>query len=157
MDQESLDKIISLLETAEEFYVPVKKLWKELRQDGFALPEYDAFVEELGKDERFEIGIDFKKAKEEWDDAEMETHGYFSGPRIKLKTREITKDDMQRVALKRAQYMIDNLVKTYQARPKDMSSKDEDALIEVMRKAKKMKEHLGSMFQGKENKGTRDK
>lgn len=45
--------------------------------------------------------------------------------------------------------MIDNLVKAYQVRPEDLSLDKEDELIEIMRKAKNLKERIGAAFKSK--------
>lgn len=144
MDKEVVSKIVAVLEEAEEFYVPVKKLWKELASQGYGLPLYDTFLEYLTKDRRFEVK-EFEAIKYE-DSEEMEELGFYSGPRVKLKTRKMTKEDIQRITLKHAQNMIDNLVKAYEARPEGLPSEGEDELIELMRKAKMLKDKMEDAF-----------
>ena len=68
MDSKVLDRTVIILETAEDFYMPVKKLWKELHREGYVIPSYEGFIQKLNQDERFELR-DFKKA---WGDDEEE-------------------------------------------------------------------------------------
>jgi len=49
IDTKTKEAIISRLETAEEFYIPIKKIWKELRREAFELPSLPEFEEELRK------------------------------------------------------------------------------------------------------------
>ena len=145
MDNKVLDRIVTMLETAEDFYVPVKKLWKELYQEGCVMFSYEDFIQKLDQDERFELR-DFKKAWGDDEEAEMEELGYYSGPRIKLKARKITKEDIQRIALRHAKNTIDNLVKAYKVKPEDLPPEAEDELIELMRKSKELKEKIDTIF-----------
>jgi len=141
ISKEAEDKILEMLNEAEDFYLPVKKIYKELNNAGYPLPEYKDFLNCLKKDKRFEWA-EF----EEKEDKELEELGYYSGPRIKLKARKITKEDMERIVLKHAQNVIDNLVKAYEHRPEDLSSEEEDRLIELMIRAKKLKEEIIKIF-----------
>lgn len=148
ISREAQEVIISMLEKAEEFYVPVKKIWKELTSQGYKLTDCDAFLRTLKKDKRLEVK-DFKETDFE-DEEEMEEFGFYSGPRVKLKSRKLTKEDMQRITLKHAQSVIDNLVKAYEVKPQDLPPDKEDGLIELMRKAKNLKEKIGAAFKPKE-------
>jgi hypothetical protein len=147
ISKEAQEAIISILEKAEDFYVPVKKIWKELRSQGYELGEFDDFLRALKKDKKFEIS-EFKD-QDLKDGKEMEELGFYSGPRVKLKSRKITKEDMERIILKHMQNMIDNLVKAYQVSPEDLSPEEEDKLIEIMRKAKDLKEKIKATFKPK--------
>jgi len=147
INRETQEIIISLLENAEDFYVPVKKIWKELNSQGYKIPNYDDFLGYLKKDKRFEVK-EFKEI-DFGDEEEMEELGFYSGARVKLRSRKITKEDMQRITLKHAQNVIDNLVKAYQVRPEDLTPDEEDELIELMRRAKNLKEKINEVFKTK--------
>ncbi len=92
ISKEAQEVIISMLEKAEDFYVPVKKIWEELSSQGYKLPDYNDFLRCLKKDKRLEIE-EFKEQDFD-DDEEMEESGFYAGPRVKLKSRKITKQDM---------------------------------------------------------------
>jgi hypothetical protein len=144
VSREAQEVIVSILEKTVDFYVPVKKIWKELSSQGYNLPNYDNFLRFLKKDKRFEVRK--FKGQEFGDEEEMEELGFYSGPRVKLKSRKITKEDMQRIILKHAQNVIDNLVKVYQVKPEDLPSDKEDELIELMRRTKDLKEEIEETF-----------
>lgn len=146
ISKESQEAILAILEKAEDFYVPVKKIWKELNWQGHRLPNYNDFLKILKKDKRFEIK-EFKELK--FEDEETEELGFYSGARIKLRSRKITKEDIQRITLKHAQNVIDNLVKTYQTKPDNLPPEKEDELIELMRRAKRLKEKIEEIFNKK--------
>lgn len=89
MDKPTEQRVIEILETDPEFYVPVKKLWLMLQAEGLALDlELEEFQAQLEADDRFEI--------EEFDDSlpgepeevaeierSLESLGFFGGPRVK--------------------------------------------------------------------------
>ena len=162
MDKNILDAIIPELETAPEFFVPIKKLWKVLKEKNtvlhrmvatkpFSLEEFTALIRE---DERFII----QEAKSApWEDepeeaAQMEQLGYYTGPRVRLTSRVPTKDDMIRIITHQAQKVIDNLVKAYETRPKDISEEDEGKLIDARVKAKKLKEMIDKTLKDSDSK-----
>ncbi len=97
MFQQITDWVAQELATAEEFYVPVKKLWVALqRMAEMPRLSLEEFTRLLEADERFEFeeGIDFGEGfpaeMQEEERANMEDLGFYSGPRAKLKDREIT-------------------------------------------------------------------
>lgn len=74
----------------------MKKLWKDLKEQGCDVPEVEEFEQCLRKDKRLEF-IDPSK-DDDFDedlDEEMENLGFYSGARVKLKAREITKENFQ--------------------------------------------------------------
>lgn len=129
-----------ILEEAEDFYVPVKKIWKEMKAAGHEMPDPMELLAFFKKERRFEVME--KGALRHANEEEMEKLGFYSGPRVKLRSRKITKDDMMRILRRHAQNMIDNLVKAYGAKPEDLSADEEDTLIDAMRRAKHLKEQI---------------
>ncbi|MEI8350259.1 MAG: hypothetical protein WCI77_08910 [Candidatus Omnitrophota bacterium] len=144
MEKEVLTKIITILKQAEDFYVPIKKLWKESSVNG-KFSSYDDFLYFFKKDHRFEV-IETSASYDEDNGPDMEEAGFYTGPRVKLKSRKITKEDMQRIALRHAQNVIDNLIKAYEVKPQDLPHEKEDELIELMKKAKHLKENIDTAF-----------
>jgi hypothetical protein len=101
MDHRILTQVIEILENDPDFYVPVKKLWLMLQGQGLALDvELEDFYRQLTDDERFEFtpGVDQHEGFEddpefaEEMEREMEALGFYSGPRVKLVSREMTAD-----------------------------------------------------------------
>jgi hypothetical protein len=101
MDHRILTQVIEILENDPDFYVPVKKLWLMLQGQGLALDvELEDFYRQLTDDERFEFtpGVDQHEGFEDDPDfaeemeREMEALGFYSGPRVKLVSREMTAD-----------------------------------------------------------------
>jgi hypothetical protein len=101
MDHRILTQVIEILENDPDFYVPVKKLWLMLQGQGLALDvELEVFYRQLTDDERFEFtpGVDQHEGFEddpefaEEMEREMEALGFYSGPRVKLVSREMTAD-----------------------------------------------------------------
>jgi len=101
MDETTLARVIEILETDPDFYVPVKKLWLILQEESLA-PNLDpeSFYAQLEADKRFEFiqGVD---RNEDFNDPdtlemqqEMEALGFFSGPRVKLVTRQMSTEDV---------------------------------------------------------------
>ena len=93
MDNRIITRVIEILETEPDFFVPVKKLWLMLQGEGLALDvELEDFHHTLTGDERFEStsGVDYKEGFEgdleyaEEMEREMEALGFYSGPRVKL-------------------------------------------------------------------------
>lgn len=104
MNTELLNWVCDYLERDETIVVPIKKMWNDWRDrhDSPSLAEFTALVL---ADERIEAmgEVDHNADMEFESDAEraayerdMEAHGYFSGPRVKLKSRELTREHMAR-------------------------------------------------------------
>ncbi|MBI4833911.1 MAG: hypothetical protein HY811_03715 [Planctomycetes bacterium] len=140
-----VDMIIADLETAVDFFVPVKKLWETLRDENTPnMPTLEEFTELVKNDGRLVVQ-QFKEAPWENDPEEteeMESLDYYSGPRVRLKSRVPSKEDIARIIQQNAQKIIDNLIKAYQTRPKNLPEEEEKQLIQAMIKAKKLKDDL---------------
>jgi len=103
MDEPALARAIEILETDPDFYVPVKKLWLMLQGEGLALGlEPEEFYAQLAADDRFEFieGVNHTEGLEDDPEfaaemeQEMEALGFFSGPQVKLVSREMTAEDV---------------------------------------------------------------
>jgi len=103
MDEPTLTRVIEILETDPDFYVPVKKLWLMVQGEGLSLDlDLDTFHAQLEADGRFEFieGVDHTEGFEDDPELaaemeqEMEALGFFSGPRVKLVAREMTAEDV---------------------------------------------------------------
>jgi len=154
MGKEILDQIIAPLEKAPDFYLPIKLLWKGLKRlNKSETPSLDVLTALISCDERFVIEY---SGKAPWEDSpddieQMESMGYYTGPKVRLKSRIPSQKDVEAIALKQAQKIIDNLVKAYESRPKDLPEASEAELLEAMKRAKKLKENLELSFKKGKN------
>ncbi|MGD1995152.1 MAG: hypothetical protein PVH62_00110 [Anaerolineae bacterium] len=102
MDKATLARITEILEADPDFYVPVKKLWVMLQRDGLALDlDLEDFHSRLEADDHFEFmeGVNHTEGLEDPElaaqiELDMEAMGLFSGPRVKLASREMTAEDV---------------------------------------------------------------
>ncbi len=138
------DWAATILETDEDILVPVKKLWKEYTTQDTGVSLED-FTRVLAQDERFEFmeGIDHDEGLEGMSEEEraeyeqdMEAEGFFSGPRVKLKTRDLTPDHIAKMIKKHTDRMMGALWAAYDIRPEDLDAKSEQELLDIIVQAK---------------------
>ncbi len=138
------DWAATVLETDEDILVPVKKIWKEYSANTSGV-SLDEFTRALEQDERLEFmeGTDHKESFEEWSEEEladyekdMEAEGFFGGPRVKLKSREITPDHIAKMIKKHTDRMMSALWAAYDIRPEDLDEKSEQELLDIIVRAK---------------------
>ncbi len=150
MDILMMDRIISILETDPDFFVPVKKLWLTLQGEGMALDlELEDFLSQLQADTRFEFipGVDHTEGVED-DPAiaaeigrEMEALGFYSGPRVKLASREMTAADIFAGLARSLNRMNEALQHAWEARP-EADQETEDQMLEIMALGQKLDREL---------------
>ncbi len=137
------DWAATILETDEDILVPVKKLWKEYTTQDASV-SFDDFTRVLEHDERFEfmeeIGHDeelgMSKQELAEDEQDMEAEGFFNGPRVKLKTRDLTSDHIAKMIKKHTDRMMGALWAAYDIRPEDLDTKSEQELLDIIVQAK---------------------
>ncbi len=150
MSSELLEWAYAYLEQDEDIVVPIKKIWKEWRST-HAEPPLERFTELLRVDERFEEieGVDHTEGLE-WDSQEeldeyvgdMEEMGFFSGPRLKLKDREISLEHIANMIKKHNDRMEAALRQAREAMPDDVNEQEEGQLIEIMARVEEFRQHL---------------
>jgi hypothetical protein len=139
------DWAAGVLETDEEIVVPVKKLWKVYiaRDSNLSV---EALMLELESDARFEFmdGSDPEERFDDWSEQEiaeyeeeMETRGYFNGPRVKLKSRELSAEHIAKMIAKHTDRIVQSLWSMYDARPEDLNEDAVQELLDIMVRAKK--------------------
>ena len=150
MTTEMLDWVLAYLERDEEIVVPVKKMWNEWNA-AHGRPALEDFTAALLSDERIEDtgGVDHDEDREGMTPAEradyeqeMEAEGFFSGPRVKLKAREITLEHVARMIGRHSGRMVAALNDARAAMPADMDEREEGQLIDVIALAEKLRAHL---------------
>ena len=92
--------------------------------------DHTEHMEEMGPDELEEYERD------------MEAHGFYSGPRVKLKSRQITREHIARMLKKHNDRMEGALQQARAVLPDDASEADEGNLIDVITLARKLRRDL---------------
>ncbi len=145
-----IEYVIQRLEEDEEIIVPIKILWNEwVTHHGG--PPLDEFTKIVLSDERIEEmgGVDHNEGLE-WmtpeelaeHEREMEEVGFYSGPRAKLISREISLEHIVKMITKHNDNMEKALQQARQAMPEDINDQEEGALIDIIFEAKKMRRKL---------------
>lgn len=149
MDNRTLARVIDILETDPDFFVPVKKLWLMLQGEGLALDiDLQGFRTELLADARFEFttGVDHGDTEETPELAkdmqqDMEALGFFSGPRVKLVSREMTVEDVFAGLARSVARMNEALQGAWETRPEG-DRETEDQLLEILAAGQKLEEEI---------------
>jgi len=147
---ELIQWVRTYLEQDEDIIVPVKKMWNEwsAAPGMLSLVEFteivlsDDHIEEMpGVDHTEDIEGMSPQEREEYE-RDMEAHGLYSGPRVKLKSREITLEHVGRMLKKHNDRMEWALQQARAALPDDASETDEGNLIDVILRARKLRRNL---------------
>lgn len=146
MQEEIIKKAINILETDEDYLVPVKKLHKDLKEE-FKTLKFEELVNFFEKDKRFKVYSE--KNETGWpeeEEAKMESLGHYAGPRVMLVSRTPSKEEIAATLQKKTQSMLENLKKAYESKPDSMSDEEEKQLLEIMEKSKNLQDGLKKMF-----------
>lgn len=151
MDERAMARVVEILETDPDFYVPVKKLWMMLQGEGLALDlDLEGFHAALVADGRFEFieGVNHSEGLEDDPDFEMEMEalGFFSGPRVKLASREITTEDVIAGLTRSLRQLNEALQSAWEARPAD-DPEAEQMLREAMDLAEQLEQEALHMLE----------
>ena len=150
MSTELLDWVCVYLEQDEEIIVPIKKMWNEWSATPGG-PSLDEFTETVLGDGRFEEmravshtegleGLSLEELEEEV--REMEALGYFSGPRVKLKSRKIAMEHIARMIQKHNDRMEMALHQARWAMPDEGTAEERGMLADIMASAQRLRQHL---------------
>jgi hypothetical protein len=147
---ELTDWVRAYLERDEDIIVPVKKMWNEWYA-AQGTPALADFMRIVLSDDRVEEmpGVDHANrlegmSPEEMEEYErdMEGHGFYSGPRVKLKSRRITREHIARMLKKHNDRMERALQEARGVMPDDLSEADEGNLIDAIMLARKLRRDL---------------
>ncbi len=163
MDARIIARTIEILETDPDFYVPIKKLWLMCQGEGLGLNlELDDFHQMLMDDERFEFtpGMDHTEGIE--DDLEfaaemereMETLGFYSGPRAKLVSREMTAEDVFAAMTRSLARMNEALQGAWDTRPEG-DQETENLLLDILAAGQKLEREIQGLIERQEEKDKR--
>lgn len=147
MDSQFLDRMIEILETDPDFYVPIRKLWLILQSEGLELNQED-FQQKIQKDKRFEIepgvepnaGLDTDPTVA----TEMESLGFYSGPRVKLAARAMTAKDIFAGMTRSLNQMNQALQSAWETRPSE-DQETEDQLLAILASGQRLEREIQSL------------
>ena len=142
--------VITYLEADEDIVVPIKKMWNEWQAEQRE-PSLEVFSAIVLADERIEDmgGVDHDRDLE-FDgldeqlayEAQMEAAGYYSGPRVKLKSRELTLAHIAKMITRHNDRMEAALQSARESMPEDVDEMEEGALIQAIELARELREKL---------------
>jgi hypothetical protein len=140
----------AFLERDEDIIVPIKKLWNEWHAEHGAPTLEEFTIAVLGDPEVEEMrGVNHTDGLEELDPDELATHleqmerdGFYSGPRAKLRSREITADHIARMIKKHNDRMEAALHAARALMPEDASEADEGKVIDVLAQVEELRRAL---------------
>ncbi len=138
------------LEQDEDIIVPIKKMWNEwyAAQGTPLLAEFtravlsDDLIEEMPGVNHTEHMEGMSPEETEEYERDMEAHGFYSGPRVKLKSREITREHIARMLKRHNDRMEWALQQARAAMPEDASEAEEGTLIDVIQRARQLRRDL---------------
>jgi hypothetical protein len=145
-----IEWVRAYLRQDEDIIVPIKKMWNEwiAAQETPCLAEFtgavlsDALVEEMpGVDHTEHMDWMSPEELEEYE-RDMEANGFYSGPRVKLKSRQITREHIARMLKKHNDRMERALQQARAVMPDDASETDEGTLIDVIVRARQLRRDL---------------
>jgi hypothetical protein len=154
MHEKTLERVIEVLETDPDIYVPVKRLWLMLQQEGLETDdEMEVFSNQLSADDRFEFAPGVSLGMEsaispqvrEQGEREMEALGFFGGPRVKLISREMTAEDIFTGLRNSLVRMNDALQNAWETRP-DGDPETEDQLLEILSAGQKLEREIQELL-----------
>lgn len=146
MASQIIDLAAELLQKETEFVVPVKKIWLKLSLMGILDDvAFESFSLMLRGDERFEI---FDESEHELRDEQMdhlEEIGFFMGPRVMLKSRKPSRNEMGRLLIKKTTIIYDNLKQAWEQRDKN-NEDEEDQLLSALASTQKLLKAIQKEF-----------
>ncbi len=151
MPEDYREKILDWFEqrlgTGNEFFFPLKKLREELVSGlSITIPPAEEIEGWLKGDDRFYLLPEPEGFSEHSPDEkdQMEKLGFFDGPRVGLKDKRPTPQQVAEKLREHTAKLINALQKAYESRDRDAegSGKFEDRLLGLLRHAQKLQQDL---------------
>ncbi len=146
MDSQIFDLTEQLLQKETDFIVPVKKIWLMLslmgKLDDVA---FESFSMMLRADQRFEI---FEEAETELSHDQLddlESAGFFMGPRVMLKSRKPSRQEMGALLMKKTALIYENLKNVWRQR-NNYSEEEQDQLLHALASTQKLLKAIVAEF-----------
>lgn len=156
MDNRAITRVIEILETDDEFFIPLKKLWLILKREGLADNDLEDFRSALQKDERFEFtsgmnqrerlgAVGGQEYAEEMEQ-EMEALGFYGGPRVKLVSRNPSPEDVFAAMARNLIRMNEALQSAWETRPED-DPELESQLLDILASGQKLEREISTLIE----------
>jgi hypothetical protein len=153
-----LNEAERILASDKDVIVPVKKIWdaveKQGRAQGFEIPALPDFTALLEGDTRFEFLASLDENGEPIEDTprdgtdqeeELESLGFYSGDRVKLRSVELTPEVIGGLIRQKVDMTMDALARAWERRPeKDPGT--EDQLLDILAKTQKLQREVKNTF-----------
>lgn len=156
MNSQILARMTEILETDPGFFVPIKKLWLLLQPAGLEI-DLEEFQRWLQEDKRFEVtpGEDHRKglADDPKITKEMEELGFYSGPRVKLASREMSVEDIFAGMTRSLKRMNQALQSAWEARPPE-DQETEDQLLEILAAGQRLEQEIQKLVDQQDQLGS---
>jgi hypothetical protein len=156
--EKSLNEAERILASDKDVIVPVKKIWeavdKQGKKQGFDMPSLADFTALLEGDSRFEFmpslddndePIDETPHDETDQSEELESLGFYSGDRVKLKSVELTPEVIGGLIRRKVDMTMDALTKAWERRPEG-DQDAEDQLLDILAKTQKLQREVKNTF-----------
>jgi hypothetical protein len=75
----------------------------------------------------------------------MEALGFFGGPRVKMKHREITIEHVAKMLKKQSDNMMSALWSAYDVRPEDLDEEEDGELLDLIARAEELRQKIQEM------------
>jgi hypothetical protein len=153
-----LNEAERILASDKDVIVPVKKIWEAVEKQGraqsFDIPALPDFTALLEGDTRFEFlaaldenGEPVEGLQNDGTDQEeeLESLGFYSGDRVKLRSVELTPEVIGGLIRKKVDMTMDALARAWERRPEG-DSDTEDQLLDILAKTQKLQREVKNTF-----------
>ncbi len=158
MYERCLNEAERILASDKDVIIPVKKIWesvdKQGKKQGFEIPTLPDFTALLEGDARFEFmpsldengdPMDGSQREESDQQEELETLGFYSGDRVKLRSVELTPETLGGLIRRKVDMTMVALTKAWERRPEG-DQDAEDQLLDILAKTQKLQREVKNTF-----------
>jgi len=146
MNSQITDLAEQLLQKETDFIVPMKKIWLKLSLMGeLDDVEFESFSIMIKEDERFEVFDEDEDELLEDQINSLEEMGFFMGPRVMLKSRKPSRNELGALLLKKTTLIYENLKNAWDIRDKN-NIEEEDQLLYALASTQKLIRALSNEF-----------
>jgi hypothetical protein len=153
-----LNEAERILASEKDVIVPVRKIWeamdKQGKKQGFEIPALADFTALLEGDSRFEFMptlndngelVDDMPREESDQREELESLGFYSGDRVKLRSVELTPEVIGGLIRRKVDLTLEALTKAWDRRPEG-DQDAEDQLLDILAKTQKLQREVKNTF-----------
>ncbi len=150
MEEGAWRRVIEVLEAAPQFFMPVRDLWRMLREEGTLTADLYTFYTQLAADERFELikGLESEGELGEGLSLLSEALGGLGGPQVKLASRKMTAEDVFAGLRQSLHQLREALHEAWEERP-EMDAETDEQLLQAIAAAEKLEREVIEMIEGR--------